>query len=309
MAECKQQDSLPSLVEQVYAKVPFNVELGIVCGSGLGGLATQIENTVVIPYSELNGFPQSKVAGHSNELVFGTLGGKKVVAMRGRFHFYEGWSPRDCTVGIRLMAALGVRMIIVTNAAGGLDKSYKVGDVMLIEDHISMVGMAGNNPLMGPNDDEVGPRFPSISSVYDPDFGKVFARAHADVQAELGIVATLRRGCYAGVAGPNYESRHEVEMLRICGAQAVGMSTVMEVVQAAHCGLKVLGLSLITNASLGTRADEYGLEEPNHAEVVAETKKVENFVQAAVARFVRDVDLADRPQARIAAKFARATPA
>jgi len=204
--------SLADIVQQVYAAVPFNVELGIICGSGLGGLASEITNKIEISYNTIKGFPQSDVIGHANKLVFGDLGGKKVVAMQGRFHFYEGWKPKDCVKGVELMAALGVKAIIVTNAAGGLDRSFKVGDIMLIEDHINLLGLAGNHPLVGHNDDAMGPRFPSTSSVYDAKFGELFAKCHAERKEAMGHDHELRKGCYIGLSGPTYESRHEVEV-------------------------------------------------------------------------------------------------
>jgi purine-nucleoside phosphorylase len=297
--------SLSSQVKQVHDTVPFDVEIGIICGSGLGGLATEIKNKIEIEYTNIKGFPQSQVVGHANKLIFGDLGGKKVVAMQGRFHFYEGWQAKDCVKGVELMAALGVKTIVVTNAAGGLDKSFKVGDLMLIEDHISLVGMVGNNPLMGHNDDSVGPRFPSVSSVYDAELGALFRKVHDAKKAEVGHGHELRKGTYIGLSGPNYESRAEIEFCRTVGASAVGMSTVMEVVAAAHAGLKVIGLSLITNACLGTHADEYNLPEPNHAEVVAETKKVEKFVQSVVADFIAQVDVSARAAAPMSKRFTR----
>lgn len=297
--------SLAETVQTIYQKVPYQVDVGIVCGSGLSNIASQMQNAIIIPYSDIPNFPHSAVVGHKNEMVIGDLGSKKVICLRGRFHFYEGWAPQDTVFGIKVMAALGVKTIIVTNAAGGLDKSFTVGDIMLIKDHISFVGMAGNNALVGPNDDTVGPRFPSVSSVYDEKLGAVFAEVHAEKKAEHNHSHELREGCYVGLSGPNYESRHEIEMLRTCGGSAVGMSTVNEVVVAAHCGLKVLGLTLITNACLGTREDEYNLPEPNHAEVVDETKKVESFVQDVVSSFVDRVDLSTYKQAGIAAKYAR----
>lgn len=167
MSNAKPKRDLTPIIKYIKSLVDYDVDLGIVCGSGLSGLADQITNPIIIPYTKIPNFPHSEVPGHKNELVFGDLNGKKVVAMNGRFHFYEGWDVQDVVIGIRTMAALGVRAVIITNAAGGLDPKFKVGDLMLIEGHISMVGMAGSNSLIGMNDETEGPRFPSISSVYD----------------------------------------------------------------------------------------------------------------------------------------------
>lgn len=297
--------SLASIIKAIQAQVPYEVDVGVICGSGLSNLSAQIQNPIVIEYASLPNFPHSAVMGHKNEMIFGDLGSKKVICLRGRFHFYEGWSPKDTVLGVKVMAALGCKTIVVTNAAGGLDKSFKVGDVMLIEDHISFIGMAGNNCLVGSNDESVGPRFPSVSSAYDAKLGEVFAEIHAEKQAETGHEHEMRRGCYVGLSGPNYESRHEIEMLRTIGGSAVGMSTVNEVVQASHCGIKVLGLTLITNACLGTRSDEYNLPEPNHQEVVDEIKKVESFVLDVVSTFIDRVDLESYPVAKMASNYSR----
>ena len=299
-------EKLQSIVSCIYERTNISkVDIGIVCGSGLSGLATKIQNPISIPYSEIKGFPHSAVAGHMNEIVLGTIGDKTVIALRGRFHFYEGWHPKDVVIGIMLIAALGAKAVVVTNAAGGVNPDFKIGDLMLIEDHISMVSLAGNSSLVGANDEAVGPRFPSISSVYDAGFGKVLEEVHAEIAERMNHTHELRRGCYVGVAGPNYESRHEIEFMRTIGGSSVGMSTVMEVLQAAHCGIKVLGISLITNNCLGTRPEEYNYPEPNHLEVVAETKKVEGFAQAVVEEFITRVDLTGYSSAPMAARFTR----
>ncbi len=217
---------------------PPPVEIGIILGSGLGALADQLEDAVVFPYGRITGFPVSTAPSHAGCLVVGTLFGRAVALMQGRVHLYEGWSARDVALPVYLLAALGARTMVVTNAAGALNADFRPGDVMLIEDHLNFTGA---NPLTGANDDSLGPRFPDLSRAYDPGL-----RALA-----LGASVPLRRGIYAGIAGPSLETSAERRWLRSTGADAVGMSTVLEVIAAAHIGLPVLGLSAITNAATG----------------------------------------------------------
>lgn len=225
-------------------------------GSGLNPLADEISVTDRIPYRDVPNFPVSTVEGHSGELVLGMLGGKAVMAMRGRAHYYEGYSMQHVTLPIRVMRVLGVETLIVTNAAGGVNQDFRAGDLMLITDHVNLVGMAGNNPLRGPNDDALGPRFPDMSEAYDRALSEK-TRALAKKQA-----VELREGVYVMLAGPSFESPADVRFLRMVGADAVGMSTVPEVIVARHGGMRVLGLSLISN-SLST-----GHEKVSHEEVL-----------------------------------------
>lgn len=235
--------------------------VAIVLGSGLGGLADDIEQPHAIPYGDIPHFPRSTVEGHAGRLVFGTLEGVPVVAMQGRFHLYEGYTPQEVVRPVRVMRRLGADVLIVTNAAGGLNPSYRVGDLMAISDHIGLPTMAGVNPLRGPNDARLGPRFPAMTSAYDADL-RLFA-AHA--ASEGGSV--LHAGIYAMVAGPNYETPAELRFLRLIGADAVGMSTVPEVIAARHAGMRVLAVSCITNETLAVE----GAEAPAavHADVLA----------------------------------------
>lgn len=226
----------------IASKTPHRPTIGLVLGSGLNALAERLERADVIPYCDIPGFPVSTVAGHSGALVIGEWGGKTVLVMRGRAHYYEGYSMQRLTLPIRVMRLLGVNTLIVTNAAGGVNETFRAGDVMLITDHINFVGMAGANPLRGPNDDTLGPRFPDMSRAYDPALCNL-ARA---VARENGIA--LREGVYVMIAGPSYESPADVRVLRLLGADAVGMSTVPEVIVARHGGMHVLGLSLISNS-------------------------------------------------------------
>lgn len=233
--------------------------IGLVLGSGLGPLADTLAERVVIPYRELPGWPVSTVHGHSGNLVIGQLSGQTVVAQQGRAHFYEGYTMQQVTFPIRVMHGLGVQTLLLTNAAGGLDASYRVGDLMLINDHINFVGLAGNNPLVGKNDDSIGPRFLGMVHTYDRDL-----RQSAGALASAHNVP-LHQGVYAAVSGPMFETPAEIRMLRNLGANAVGMSTVHEVLVARHAGMRVLALSGITNIAIDTVDSP---NETNHEEVL-----------------------------------------
>ncbi|NXT80959.1 PNPH phosphorylase, partial [Zapornia atra] len=218
----------------------------IICGSGLGGLADVLDNKTVFPYEDIPHFPRSTVAGHVGRLVFGELNSHPCVCMQGRFHCYEGYSVSTVTFPIRVFFLLGVEILIVTNAAGGLNPHFQVGDIMFIRDHISMFGLGGQNPLRGPNDERFGARFPSMSDAYEQD---LLSLAMESAQ-ELGFLSFTREGVYCLLAGPCYETVAECRALQALGADAVGMSTVPEVIVARHCGLRVLGISLITNKAV-----------------------------------------------------------
>jgi purine-nucleoside phosphorylase len=237
--------------------------IGIVLGSGLGGLATAVENAVAIPYETIPGWPRSTVVGHGGKLIVGTLEGKTVVCQQGRAHFYEGYSMAQVTFPIRVMHFLGVHTVILSNAAGGVNPSYRVADLMLLKDHINLPGMNGQSPLMGPNDDSLGPRFLGLTRAYDPELRRL-ARQVATEQ-EL----PLHEGVYTGLSGPTFETPAEVRMLRIWGTDAVGMSTVHEVVVARHMGMRVMACSGITNECI---ADSDALTDVNHEEVLVAGK-------------------------------------
>jgi purine-nucleoside phosphorylase len=213
----------------------------LITGSGLGKLAGAVRNADVIRYAEIPLFPVSTVEGHSGQLVLGELGGQAVVMMQGRVHFYEGYSMQQVTFPVRVMRALGVSSLIITNAAGGMNESFRPGDLMLIADHINLVGMAGWSPLRGPNDMSLGPRFPEMSQVYSTALRDRAKRA----AAKLGF--SLQEGVYVMVAGPSFETPAELQFLRSIGADAVGMSTAPEATVARHAGMEVLGISLISN--------------------------------------------------------------
>jgi len=246
-------------VAVIRSRVDVTPQVGLVLGSGLGGLADAIENRTVIPYDDIPGWPKSTVHGHHGNLVIGQLEGKTVVAQQGRAHFYEGYSMQQVTFPIRVMFYLGARTLILTNAAGGLNTDFNVGELMLITDHINLVGMIGNNPLMGPNDDSLGPRFPGMSQTYDREL-RDLARQVAQDNA-----IRLNEGVYIGLSGPNFETPAEVRMLRTLGADAAGMSTVHEVLVARHAGMRVMACSGITNVAID-QIDSDG--DANHEEVL-----------------------------------------
>lgn len=253
------QQDYQRAVEQIRLKTNLQPAIGLVLGSGLGGLADTLENRVAIPYAEIPGWPLSTVHGHSGQLVIGHLEGQVVAAQQGRAHFYEGYTMQQVTFPIRVMHALGVNTVILTNAAGGLNRNYRVGDLMLLNDHINFVGMAGNNPLVGPNDDSIGPRFLGMAQTYDRGLRQLAHQA----AGEGGI--TLHEGVYVCLAGPNFETPAEIRMLRGMGADAVGMSTVHEVIVARHAGMRVMACSGITNECIDQVDSEL---ETNHEEVL-----------------------------------------
>ncbi|MFJ5715661.1 purine-nucleoside phosphorylase [Neobacillus sp. NPDC093127] len=255
-----------------YANTP---KIGLILGSGLGVLADEIENPVKIPYNEIPDFPVSTVEGHAGQLVFGILNGVEVVAMQGRFHFYEGYSMDKVTFPVRVMKELGVGMLIVTNAAGGVNESFELGDLMLITDHINNMG---TNPLIGPNDSRHGVRFPDMSEAYTKDL----RAAAREIAARLNI--NVKEGVYFGNPGPVYETPAEIRMIRGMGGDAVGMSTVPEVIVARHSGMKVLGISCISNMAAGI------LDQPlTHDEVMETTEKVKADFLSYVKEIVKDI--------------------
>lgn len=231
-------------VDFIHQQTNYHPQIGLILGSGLNSLADTIDNPDVIPTAEIPNWPLSTVPGHVGRLVIGRLEGKDVLVLQGRTHFYEGYPMGRVTMPIRVMRALGIRTLIVTNASGGLNPSFMPGDLMLIRDHLNFPGMAGNNPLRGPNDESIGPRFPDMTMPYDAGLR---ALAH-DVARKAGF--TLAEGVYAYVGGPSFETPAELRFLQIAGGDAVGMSTAPEVVVARHAGMRVLGISTIANPAL-----------------------------------------------------------
>jgi purine-nucleoside phosphorylase len=228
-------------VEAVRGRCALRPRVALILGTGLGGVAERIEVECAIPYAELPHFPLSTVETHTGRLLLGRLGGKEVVAMQGRFHRYEGYTLQEVTFPVRVMRALGAETLLVSNACGGMHPFWDAGDLVLIGDHLNLLG---DNPLVGPNDDALGPRFPDMSEPYDLEL----QRLAVEVALERGIV--LRRGVYVAVPGPNLETRAEYRMLRTLGADVVGMSTVPEVIVAVHGGMRVMGVSIITDRCL-----------------------------------------------------------
>ncbi len=226
----------------VNSKMKISPDIGLILGSGLGGIAEQIENKQVIPYGDIPNFSRSTAPGHKGQLVCGKLNGADVICMQGRLHYYEGHDMEDIILPIRMMKLLGVQTLIVTNAAGGINLSYNVGDLMLIEDHINFMGW---NPLIGKNAEEFGPRFCDMSYAYTPELRNVAQKTAAKLDIDL------KHGVYIGCSGPSFETPAEIRAFRTLGADAVGMSTVPEVIAASHCGLQVLAFSLITNMAAG----------------------------------------------------------
>lgn len=266
----------------------------IICGSGLGGIANVLhsEPRLEIPYGDIPGFQVSTVPGHAGKLIFGLIGDKKVpvICMVGRLHFYEGYTFQQTTFPVRLCKKLNVGTVVVTNAAGGTNASFKPGDLMIINDHINFPGFAGYHPLRGPNLDDFGPRFQPLSDAYSHELRKMFF----DKANELGITRTIHEGTYLFTAGPTFESRAEVRMVRMLGGDAVGMSTVPEVIVARHSGMEVLALSLITNAGVGDVPPSAFEEKPkpldegmaSHDEVLEAaneaSKDVEKIIEATI---------------------------
>jgi purine-nucleoside phosphorylase len=244
--------------DYVQSRSSMKPGVGVILGSGLGDLATEVQDATAIPYEEIPHFLRSTVVGHAGRLLIGKLENAPVVVMQGRFHFYEGYMMQALTLPVRVMRMLGASKLIVTNAAGGLNPAYRPGDFMLIRDHINFLGLAGMNPLIGPNDERLGERFPALAKAYDAEL-----RALAHTVAAQRPEITLYEGVYAQVAGPSYETGAELKFLRAAGADAVGMSTAPEVIVARHMGMRVLGISLITNTATGDDK-----EEVNHTEVL-----------------------------------------
>lgn len=247
----------------VSERLPHKPEYGIILGSGLSHLGDRIEADCTIPYHTIPDFPVSTVEGHTGQLISGHLAGKRVLAMKGRFHFYEGYSMEQVILPVRIMKLLGIHTLVLSNAAGGMDPSFSIGDIMLIEDHINLMG---TNPLIGSNINELGTRFPDMSCVYDQhlrDLAMAIAR-------ELGI--PLRKGVYAAVTGPTYETPAEYRYIRRTGADAVGMSTVPEAIAARHMEMRLLGFSVITDLGLEDHVESISHEEVIAAAAAAEPK-------------------------------------
>jgi purine-nucleoside phosphorylase len=248
-------------VEYLEGKIAIKPSIGIVLGTGLGGLVNEMDVTHTIPYEFIPNFPVSTVEGHHGQLIFGSMAGKNIIAMQGRFHYYEGYTMQEIVFPIRVMKFLGIELLIVSNASGGLNPEFEVGDLMVIDDHINLMK---DNPLLGPNEEEMGPRFPDMSHAYDPELiKKVFAIANKHN-------IHLKKGVYAGISGPTFETPAEYKYIRTIGADAVGMSTVPEVIAAKHLGLKCFAVSVISDLGVPGK-----IVEISHQDVIEAASKSE----------------------------------
>ena len=271
-----QPERIAALVDGVRRRTDVVPEVGIVLGSGLGGLADDLEDAVAIPFAELPGWPAATAPGHIGRVLLGRLGGRAVVMLQGRFHLYEGNDPGLVVQPMLLFRALGARVVVLTNAAGGLDPSFGPGTLMIMSDHINLTG---RNPLIGPNADELGPRFPDMTEAWSP---RLRAGLHAAAAAE-GV--EMREGIYVGLTGPTYETPAEVRMLAALGGDAVGMSTVLECIAARWVGLEVCGVSLVTNAGAG-----YSGAPLTHEEVLEAGASAGPRLANVIRRFIEDLD-------------------
>jgi purine-nucleoside phosphorylase len=264
--------------DAIRSRTSYKPRVGFILGSGLNSLADSVQQADIIPYGDLPNWPRSTVHGHAGRLVIGELGGQSVFVMQGRVHFYEGYSMSQITLPVRVMLRLGLEMMFVTNAAGGINPDYLPGDVMLIIDNLNLVGMSGANPLMGPNIDELGPRFPDMSRAYDLEL--------MDIARKVAYEKTipLREGVYCGLSGPSFESPADLRFLRLAGADAVGMSTVPEVIVARHGGLRVLGFSGISN-----KANLDGSTVTTHEEVIEAGKVITPKIETIIRGVLRSL--------------------
>ncbi|SDH10407.1 purine-nucleoside phosphorylase [Alteribacillus persepolensis] len=257
-------------------KITEKPQIGLILGSGLGDLAEEVEGAVKVEYSAIPHFPVSTVEGHAGRLVMGKLKGKSVVAMQGRFHYYEGYSMQEVTFPVRVMKELGIETLVVTNACGSLTTSFQPGDLMIIDDHINMTGA---NPLIGKNDEKLGPRFPDMSQAYD----RTLQQTALNAAKTLGF--SLQKGVYTGISGPSFSSAAELVMLRRLGGDVVGMSTVPEVITARHAGLNVLGISCITDMAVGEE-----IEGISHEEVMETASKTKPRFMALVKQILETME-------------------
>lgn len=275
-------DTVEEICKTILNQTKHRPTIGIICGTGLSSLGDIVEDKDSIPYEKIKHFPKSTVSGHAGKFVLGLLNSKTVVMMQGRTHLYEGYTVGQITLPVRVMAHLGIKTLIVTNAAGGLNQSYNVGDIMVVKDHINLPALTGENPLRGVNDERFGTRFPALSDAYD----RSLVKTALDTAAYLGYKSFMQEGVYVAQVGPAFETPAECRFLNMVGADAVGMSTVHEVLIARHAGIKVLGISLITNVAVMGYGDN--VSAANHQEVLDTGKKrsadMQKLVSAIVAK-------------------------
>lgn len=263
---------IASAKEYIKNKYSGQIDIAIILGTGLGSLSRDIENKIVIKYEDIPNFPTSTVIGHASELIIGDLEGKKVLALNGRFHFYEGYTMEQVTFAVRVINALGIKKLLVSNAAGGMNPDFRAGDLMIITDHINLMG---ENPLIGKNYDELGSRFPDMSNAYDKDLVLLAQKCAEDINIDV------KKGVYVAVTGPNFETGAELRMLRLIGGDAVGMSTIPETIVANHMEMKVLGISCITDMAIADK-----LEPINHLKVIETANKSMNRFVLLIKRIV-----------------------
>ncbi|KAH0548725.1 purine nucleoside phosphorylase-like isoform X1 [Cotesia glomerata] len=285
-------EALQETARYLLDRTSIRPKIGIICGSGMsesehselcpGSIAESLTQQQIFPYEDIPHFPKSTVKGHVGQMVFGYLQDVPIMCMQGRFHYYEGYPLWKCAMPVRVMKLIGVTHLIATNAAGGLNSNYKVGDIMLVQDHLNIMGFAGNNPLQGPNDDRFGPRFPPMNKAYDRELLKV----GQEVAEEMGLSDIVHRGVYTCLGGPSFETVAELKMLRMIGIDAVGMSTAHEVIAARHCNLTVFAFSLITNLCV---FDYDCHDEANHEEVMDVGKSRQPVLEDFVRRMVRRI--------------------
>jgi len=273
----KLKDKINEALNFIQSRCKLTPQIGIILGTGMGKLASSIQNHTVLPYDEIPHFAVSTAPGHAGNLLMGEVAGKKIVAMQGRFHFYEGYSLEQITFPVRLMKALGVKILIESNAAGGMNRNFKAGDIMIIADQINFTG---ENPLIGFNDDTLGPRFPDMSEPYDEDL--------IELTEKIALSEGIRchKGVYVGVSGPNFETRAEYKFFNLMGADAVGMSTVLEVIVAKHSGLRVLGISCITDVCIPDR-----LEPVDSEKVIEVANQAEPRITKLVEKIIKEIEV------------------
>lgn len=270
-------DQVKESADYICLKINNNIDLAIILGSGLGRIVDIMEDKIIIPYKDIPNFPQSTVAGHSGNLVFGKIGNMRIMALQGRFHYYEGFSMKEVSYPVYVMKLLGIDKMIVTNACGGINETFQPGDLMIIDDFINSVSV---NPLMGANDERFGPRFPDMSEPYDKEMKKKAEKA----ALELGI--HVKHGVYTFFQGPYYETAAEIRMFKTVGSDAIGMSTVPETIVANYAGIKTLGIACITNMATGLRTGKH-----SHEEVVKIAEKSSASLCAWIERLIKNWDI------------------
>jgi len=271
-------EQIDQAADAVRTRTSYRPRVGLILGSGLNDLADSVQKADIIPYADLPNWPISTVQGHAGRLVIGELEGQTVLMMQGRIHFYEGYGMSQITLPVRVMKRLGLEMLVVTNAAGGVNDKFEPGDVMLITDNLNLMGMTGANPLMGPNIDELGPRFPDMSQAYDRELMEIARKVAASENVQL------REGVYCGLSGPSFEGPADLRFLHMIGADAVGMSTVPEVIVARHGGMRVLGFSGISN-----KANLDGSTITTHDEVIEAGKTISPKIETIIRGVLRSL--------------------